>query len=179
MFENNWRTFSDIDISNLFETLDKIILDLFKIGFNRSKMKFIVACDSHVHKTHITYCTSIVFVKEGKGGNIFNKKEIVEFENKPVNLSNTEYNKWVKQLARERLWNECMKSVECAKTLDKFLAQYGLKVSEIHSDVNVNKKYLSYDLLSAINGYVTGSQYISVVKPQSWAATNIADYKTK
>ncbi len=176
----NWKTLNDVSIINLKETLINDIQKYINNGLDKSTFKFIVASDSQRHDAKITYVTSIIFLRLGHGGNAYCLKEHYLSEDLTIkNLTRSERLSKVKNAARERLWTECLKSIACAKWVDNILFDFGLKVSEIHSDVNFSKKYLSNELLNAITGFITSQEYKSVIKPESWGASKIADRKTK
>ena len=166
-------------ITNLEETLTNDIEKYLKIE-DKNNFKFIVACDSQRHDAKITYVTSIIFLRLGHGGNGYCLKEhFLSPELTIKGLSKQERLSKVKGVIRDRLWTECLKSIACAKWVDKILFKYNLKVSEIHSDVNFSKKYLSNELLTAIAGFITSQEYKSVIKPDAVGAMKIADRKTK
>lgn len=174
-----WKTLNDEFIYDLSERLNNDISKF--LTFDKNKLKFIVACDSQRHKNKITYVTTIVFLRVGNGGNAYCLKEhvILNNFNNLYKLTKNERELRIKTITRERLWTECLKSVACAKWLDQNLIKYGLKVEEIHSDINFKKNHLSNELLAAITGFINSQDYKSVVKPDSWGASKIADHKTK
>ena len=87
--------------------------------------------------------------------------------------------KRIQAIIQRRLWNECVKAVKCALWLDTVIEEYGLRVEEIHEDINSNKKYRSNDMLKAIVGYIEAVGFKPIIKPNAWVASTIADSKTK
>ena len=176
----NWKTLTGEDISNVCERIKSDIKKYQIMGYNKSDFKFIVSCDSQRHGNKVIYVTAIIFLRCGHGGNAYYLKENTEipnflnkFESKDIRI------KQIQSYARNRIWNECLKAIACAKWLDQVLLDFNMKVKEIHSDINISKKYLSNELLSAINGYILSQEYIPVIKPDAWGASKIADSKTK
>lgn len=171
-----WKTLNGINIKNLRTYLESCL------DKNSDNVKFIVSCDSQRIGKKIIYVTMIVFLTIGNGGRGFFIRELEEIENY-VSLSedNDKKSRTLKMqnIMRRRLWNECLKSVKCAVWLDKILSKYNLKVCEIHSDINTNKKYKSSELVQAIHGYVESCGYINILKPDAWAASSVANFKTK
>lgn len=176
----NWKTLTGEDISDLSNKIEQDILKYQNEGYNKSDFKFIVSCDSQRHGNKVTYVTAIIFLRSGHGGNAYYLKEntiipnfFEKFETKEMHI------KRIQTYARNRIWTECIKAITCAKWLDQILLNFHLKVREIHSDININKKYLSNELLSAVNGYILSQEYTPIIKPNAWGASKIADSKTK
>lgn len=175
----SWKTFEDKTIVNLEDQINNDIQYYLNQNISKNILKFIVASDSQRRGSTIKYVTTIIFLRVGMGGNAYYVREYVDIPQLHNRLSKQQRSDLIKSIVRDRIWTECMKSVACAKWVDKILAKYQLKVEEIHSDINFSKKYLSNQLLSAVNGYIAAQQYKSVVKPNCWGASKIADCKTK
>ena len=174
-----WLTLNGNIVENIEDDIRNNI-ELWSNLIGKDRLKFIVSCDSQRHGNKVIYVTAIIFLRCGHGGNAYYLKENTEipnflnkFESKDIRI------KQIQSYARNRIWNECLKAIACAKWLDQILLDFHLKVKEIHSDINISKKYLSNELLSAINGYILSQEYIPVIKPDAWGASKIADSKTK
>lgn len=147
----------------------------------KKNIKLITACDSQRRGAKITYVTVIIVLNIGFGGNAFYLKEIEDCSDylyKNTKDRNERLIK-VKSLIQKRLWNETLKAVECAMWVDELLCKYNIKVSEVHADINTNKKFKSSELSKAIIGYIDACGFIPKVKPDAWGASGIANIKTK
>ena len=74
---------------------------------------------------------------------------------------------------------ETFKAVKDALWLNPLLESIGYKVNEIHTDLNPNPKHPSYEMVHTCLGYIKGMGFEGKAKPHSWAASSVADYKTK
>jgi uncharacterized protein len=114
-------------------------------------------------KSEIDFVTAIVVHRQGKGAIYFWKKD--KIEKKPI--------------LRDKIYTETMKSLETAQELVPALAQamnpakYDL---EIHIDVG--QKGDTREMIKEVVGLVTGSGYVAKTKPESWAASSVADKHT-
>jgi predicted RNase H-related nuclease YkuK (DUF458 family) len=177
----NWHSLSGNKIENLRNNIEEK-LNNTDVFCDSSKFKFIVSCDSQRVGKRVNYVTTIVFLKVGYGGIVYYLKEIDDIPNFVSRYKDNDKAKRrlnMQSIMRRRLWNECLKSVKCAVWLDKILEKYSLSVSEIHSDVNTDKRYKSSELMQAVNGYIESAGYISILKPNAWAASSVANIKTK
>jgi predicted RNase H-related nuclease YkuK (DUF458 family) len=175
-----WRTLSGEYLENLETYLQNMLENNIKA--KNHEYKFVVSADSQRVGKHIVYVIAIVVLNEGHGGRAFylrEKEEIEGFIPLHKDVNKKVHDLKMQNVMRRRLWNECVKSVKCAIWLDKILENYGFKVNEIHSDISKNKKYKSSELAKAITGYVEASGYVNVLKPDAWAASSIANWKTK
>lgn len=177
---NNWKMLCGTAIDDISITLINHIQALIE-KYDKKNIKLITACDSQRRGSKITYVTVIIVLNTGFGGNAFYLKEIEdcsEFLYKNTN-SRAERLLKVKALIQKRLWNETLKAVECAMAVDELVYNLGLKVSEVHADINTNKKFKSSELSKAIIGYIDACGFIPKVKPDAWGASGIANIKTK
>ena len=141
----------------------KLIEMIKKSGVNT---KIVVGCDSQVLGSKISYVTVVVVLNVGHGGNFIYKKQFYPFKGKFVIMEN-------------RLFQQTIKSVCVAKQVDDIVSTYNLHVSEIHSDVNPDKKYKSNRIASACISLIKGSGYQPVIKPDAFAASQTADSLTR
>jgi len=106
--------------------------------------------------------TAIVCCKERKGGIFFYHSSTVDKV----------------ALLRNRIYMETGKSVECANQLiDLFLENEMFYTISIHSDVGLNGK--TRELISEITGFVAAYGYDCKIKPNSIAASTVADKLSK
>lgn len=75
-----------------------------------------------------------------------------------------------------RLMNETTDSLEIANSIKEKFPKVSL---EIHLDVNSDSRYLSNKYSNAVIGYITGCGYKYKVKPESFAASCVADRFTR
>lgn len=78
-----------------------------------------------------------------------------------------------------RLLNETTYSINLANKIKDENIKYSNIDIEIHLDVNENPKHLSYKYSSAVIGYALGFGYTYKVKPNSYAASCVADKFTR
>jgi predicted RNase H-related nuclease YkuK (DUF458 family) len=74
---------------------------------------------------------------------------------------------------KQRLLTEVSYAVSAASEIVDVLDG---RYMEIHLDVNPNPKHKSSIAVKEALGYVQGSGFIGKVKPESWAATHVADH---
>jgi len=156
-----WRRLNGQEVTNLKEEL------LNEIEVQEEKgheLLFYVGGDSQYHKTHIVYTVAVVMRFEGKGGIVYYDKT-------------KELSKGISR--QQRLFRETYLAVETALMVQPILEEAGHNISEIHTDLNPNKTYLSNDMVQSCLGYISGMGFDGKIKPDSWAAYCIADSKTK
>ena len=127
----------------------------------------VIGTDSHMRRANghsqCDYVTAIVVHRTGKGARYFWKKDK---EEDPKHL-------------RNKIYNETIKSLDTAKTLVPSIqqaispAQYDF---EIHIDVG--PKGPTRDMIKEVVGMVTGNGFRAKTKPESWAASSVADKHT-
>lgn len=129
--------------------------------------RLVIGTDSrakHINgKSEIDFVSAIVIHRVGQGARYFWKKDRVEM--KPV--------------LRDKIYRETVLSLEVAEELVPDLrqavspAKYDL---EIHIDVGALGP--TREMIKEVVGMVTGSGYKAKTKPQSWAASSVADKYT-
>jgi predicted RNase H-related nuclease YkuK (DUF458 family) len=72
----------------------------------------------------------------------------------------------------ERLFHEAQKSVEIACILRD---EMGLNIEEVHIDVNPKESEASNKYATMLKSYVEAFGFLCVMKPESWAASSVAD----
>ena len=113
--------------------------------------------------SEIDFVNAIVVHRRGSGGRYFWRKERVV--RKPV--------------LREKIYTETQMSLECAEKLVPLLraaispAKYDL---QIHIDVGALGP--TREMIREVVGMVQGSGYVAKTKPESWAASSVADKYT-
>lgn len=114
-------------------------------------------------KSELDLVTAIVVHRKGSGARYFWKKEKI----------------YKKHVLREKIYAETLKSLEIAGELVPVLrtamnhSSYDL---EIHIDVGQKGK--TREMIKEVVGMVTGNGYVAKTKPESWAASSVADKHT-
>lgn len=127
--------------------------------------RLIIGTDSQAGISEVVFVTAIVIYRVGRGGRFFYNKKIEELR---VSM-------------KQRIFYEASKSLEVASLLTGFFADEidlhdELKV-EIHLDVG--EKGPTRDIIREVVGMVVGSGYEAHIKPESYAASTVADKFTK
>ena len=132
--------------------------------------KIYIGCDSErilVNKVwHADYVTAIVIHMDGKHGcklfgEVIRERDFDQKQNKP----------------RYRLMNEVYRASEMYLKLADVLID---REVEVHLDINPSEIHGSNCVINEAIGYIRGTcNVIPLVKPNSWAATNCADWMLK
>ena len=154
-----WKRFNGKDIEDLGNT---ILSDI--ASSDTEDLEFYIGGDSQSSLNNVKFTVAIIVIKKGKGGRGY-YKSTVPLE---TNLS-----------LQQRLFMETFKAVKVALWLNPLLESIGYKVNEIHTDLNPNPNYASYEMVHTCLGYIRGMGFEGKAKPDSWAASSVADYKTK
>ena len=77
---------------------------------------------------------------------------------------------------KERLWKEVEMVAEVALALEPYI---GERKFEVHLDLNPNKKDKSSVIITEAVGYITALGFDAVVKPDSFAASSVADMRVR
>tara|TARA_Y100001973_G_C5177634_1_gene323010 strand:+ start:1304 stop:1777 length:474 start_codon:yes stop_codon:yes gene_type:complete len=155
----NWKRFNGNDIGDLAET---ILSDI--TTSDTDDLEFYIGGDSQSSMNKVKFTVAIIMVRKGKGGRGYYKNVI------PLQSTMT---------LQQRLFMETFKAVKVALWLNPLLESIGYKVNEIHTDLNPNPKHPSYEMVHTCLGYIKGMGFKGKAKPHSWAASSVADYKTK
>lgn len=146
------------DIKNNVISIDEICSLIQEIY----EYNIYVGTDSQTHKDkkQVLYVTCIVLYKKGKGGRIFICKE---------------WDRIVK--LGQRLMTETWKSLQTAFILKEILPNNVDIV--VHLDVNSKEDEKSSRYCQELVGMVTGQGFKCFIKPDSFAAMNVADKYSK
>ena len=154
-----WKRFSGDSVEDLSNT---ILTDITTAG--TEDLEFYIGGDSQASLNNVKFTVAIIMIKKGKGGRGYYKSVT------PLETTMT---------LQQRLFMETFKAVKVALWLNPLLESIGYKVNEIHTDLNPNPNYASYEMVQTCLGYIRGMGFEGKVKPDSWAASSVADYKTK
>lgn len=130
---------------------------------NKKKGQVFIGTDSHIKQGKCTFTTSIVLLgaEEQSGGIYFYNKEKY---NEPTLFYN-------------RILKEAEKSINLAIKISEICPSTNL---EIHMDVSPEEKNeKTSKMAKMLMGYATGSGFKCKIKPDSFAATTVADKHTK
>lgn len=129
-----------------------------------NQYKLIIGTDSHPGLNESVFVTAIVIYRVGHGGRYFYHKKKVE----------------MKSGFKKRIFHEVSRSLTVASKLTELLSNDNeslLLDIEIHIDVGQNGS--SSEIIKEVVGMVIGSGYDAMIKPDSYAASNVADRYTK
>lgn len=153
---NTWRNFSGQVFDEPIATLiENAIIKEQKDGHS---LKVCVGSDSKAYKSHVSYGTVIVVLREGKGGFMFIRNE-----------------KGTSQIGtKERMLREVTLSVEAAYAICDILDRYAVGL-EVHVDINTDPKFESNIALKEAMGYILGMGFVFKAKPYAFASSSCAD----
>jgi len=154
-----WKRFNGESVGDLSST---ILTDITTAGTD--DLEFYIGGDSQASLHKVKFTIAIIMIKKGKGGRGYYKTIT------PLQTTMT---------LQQRLFMETFKAVKVALWLNPLLESIGYKVNEIHTDLNPNPNYASYEMVQTCLGYIRGMGFEGKTKPHSWAASSVADYKTK
>ena len=121
-----------------------------------------VGTDSDPSKRKIAFVTGVVIRIPGNGANYYWSRRYIESSNF-FNLGH-------------RLELEVADSIVIASLLRK---KTGREKIIIHADCSSDPKNASFKFLNRITSYAKGMGFNAVVKPDSWAASSVADKHAK
>ena len=154
-----WKRLNGDSVGDLSNT---ILTDITTAGTD--DLEFYIGGDSQASLYNVKFTVAIIMIKKGKGGRGYYKSVT------PLQTTMT---------LQQRLFMETFKAVKVAVWLNPILESIGYKVNEIHTDLNPNPNYASYEMIQTCLGYIRGMGFEGKAKPYSWAASSVADYKTK
>lgn len=129
--------------------------------------RLVIGTDSQVkvvnRKEEIDYVSAIVIYRQGKGAKYYWRK--IKIDNKPT--------------LRDKIYMETLMSLDVAQ---KLVPEIQSKISkskydfEIHIDVGTIGP--TREMIKEVVGMVSGSGFVAKTKPDSWAASSVADKYT-
>ena len=121
-----------------------------------------VGTDSQVRDESTEYVTALIIYRQGKGGRYYFERDR-QFKQRSL---------------RQRIFYEASRSLAVASQLAERLADGGHELDiEIHLDVGNNGA--TKDLIREVVGMIVGSGFPAKIKPDSYAASSVADRYTK
>lgn len=125
--------------------------------------ELIIGTDSHAYNFYTVFTTAVVAHRVGKGATYFYK----------VNISREYYE------LRSRIFKEAQMSIDVANWILKSLIDNDFqKISKIEIHVDIGENGPTKELIKSITGYVRNSGFDVKIKPDSYAATKVADRHT-
>lgn len=149
-----------MDLQQTYQT----IIDFIKTKPD-DQYRLIVGTDSQAGLKEVVFVTAIVIYRVGRGGRFFYHKE-----QERIHTS-----------MKQRIFYEVSKSLEVASKLTGFLADEAEFTEELQVEIHVDvgEKGPTNDIIKEVVGMVVGSGYEALIKPDSYAASTVADKYTK
>jgi len=151
----SWSGKEELTIDELRYELTHILKEAKE---NSEICKFYIGSDSYCKGKNAYFVTAIIIHRIGKGGRIWYTKSC----RKKINS------------LQEKLLTETTCSTEVAFLLYDLAKLHNVEIV-VHADVNGILKYESSAFVKEISGYITGQGLICKIKPESFAATTVAD----
>lgn len=120
--------------------------------------KMCIGTDSQVKGSLTDIATVIVFIRKGKGGFMYVRKEQMHR----------------KMTVKERMLQEVQRSIEVACSLYDLCIAFNVDM-EIHADINTNPAFKSNSAMKEAMGYIMGMGFDFRAKPQAFASSNCAN----
>ncbi len=121
-----------------------------------------VGTDSQVRDDATEHVTALIVYRQGKGGRYYFERDR-QFKQRSL---------------RQRIFYEASRSLSVASQLTELLADGGHELDvEIHLDVGNNGA--TRELIKEVVGMIVGSGFPAKIKPDSYAASSVADRYTK
>ncbi len=151
-------TFGELELTQVREK----ILEFLSKDPKRT-YELVVGTDSQPHNgSGVDFVTAIVIHRVGIGGIYFWKRIV----NKR------------KYVLRDRMYEEATMSLEMAETVLALLCRDGITKYDVEIHVDIGKFGDTHDMINEIVGMIRGSGYRVKIKPESYAASKVADRYT-
>ncbi len=125
--------------------------------------QLVVGTDSQPHNgSGVDFVTAIVVHRKGSGGIYFWRRIV----NKKI------------YVLRQRMYEEATMSLEMAETVLALLHKDGITKYDVEIHVDIGKYGDTREMIQEIVGMIRGSGYIVKTKPESYAASKVADRYT-
>lgn len=128
-----------------------------------SKYQLVVGTDSQPHNSAgVDFVTTIVVHRVGRGGIYFWKRIVIK----------------KKYVLRQRMYEEATMSLEMAETVVALLHKDGVTRYDVEIHVDIGQFGKTREMITEIVGMIRGSGYAVKIKPESYAASKVADRYT-
>ncbi|HOV88958.1 MAG TPA: ribonuclease H-like YkuK family protein [Candidatus Paceibacterota bacterium] len=141
--------------------LPKVVKEIFSFIQEKpqASYKLVIGSDSLNAADHSDFVTAIIILRVGNGGRYFWRR-ITEKNFKTL---------------RERIYKEVYLSLELAQELLKLLVKNQLANFDLEIHVDVGQNGETRNLINEVAGLVRGCGFAVKTKPESFAASNVAD----
>lgn len=131
----------------------------------KQQYKLIIGTDSHPGFRESVFVTAIVIYRVGHGGRYFYHKKNVK----------------MKSGFKKRIYHEVSRSLKVASKITDYISleDSTLRLDDIEIHIDVGENGPSSEIIKEVVGMVVGSGYDAMIKPDSYAASNVADKYTK
>lgn len=146
-----------MNFDGMFASMIKFIEDQ-----PQAEYKIIVGSDSQV-TDRICFVTAVIIHRLGKGGKYYYQRQ---YHRKLTSL-------------RQKIFYEASLSLYVAGLMADRLAENGQASRHVEIHLDVGQRGTTRDLIREVVGMVTGSGFNAKIKPDSFAASNVADRHTK
>lgn len=146
-----WKSLSGKPIPDLLNAVQELL--------RRDREVIHVGSDSQNYGTATHYVTVVAVVDPGQGGRVFYRRTTIPRA----------------QTLAHKLFLEAELSLDIALTLSRAIAHDIV----VHVDANEDLKHKSSQYVRSLAGMVLGHGFQVRVKPDSWAATHVADSLVK
>lgn len=150
-------TYGVLDYSQVIHQIAEYI----KIDPN-SNYKIIVGTDSEAKTGIVDFVSAVIVHRIGKGGIYFWQKQTLAHQNS----------------MQQRLTQETQFSLELAWKIRDSFQQNGLAAYEPEVHIDVGLDGISRDMVKWVTGMILGSGFVYKIKPESFAASTVADRHT-
>ncbi|GAB6179084.1 ribonuclease H-like YkuK family protein [Desulfotomaculum defluvii] len=127
-----------------------------------SSYKIVVGTDSQV-RSETCFVTAVIVHRKGKGARYYYHKKM----QKRINS------------LRQKIYYETSLSLELGAKITNLLLEGGLENLSVEIHIDVGTQGETKDLIREVVGMVTGSGFKAKIKPDSFAASSVADKYTK
>jgi uncharacterized protein len=153
---NSWRRLNGMIVETpIREEVRQVLLDEQEKGH---AMKVCIGTDSQVKGRCTEFATVIVFLRKGKGGFMYIRKEELRR----------------KMSIKERMLDEVAKTLDIAYQLTDLFTAFNVDM-EVHADINTNPAFKSNDALKEAMGYIMGMGFSFKMKPHAFASSSCAN----
>jgi predicted RNase H-related nuclease YkuK (DUF458 family) len=146
-------------------TLDELkkIISSFMATDKKARYEIIVGTDSQkIAKDEYDFVSALVIHRVGSGAIYFWKRQIINR----------------KMVLKERIYIEATMSLQTSENFVQFFKSNGISRYDIQIHVDIGKKGETRELINEVVGMIRGSGYDVKIKPESYAASKVADRYT-
>ena len=144
-----------------FEEMMEDILAYIK-GLPCSSYRLVLGTDSQV-RSETCFVTAVIVHRLGKGARYYYRKEM---------------QRKIKSL-RQKIFFETSLSLELGDKITNYFSRGGIEETQVEIHIDVGHHGETKDLIREVVGMVTGSGFEAKIKPESFAASSVADRHTK